>query len=410
MATQVFRLPEKAEKPLLAFLGLLYCYGLYRCFRSGGEDFRVFYHAAELVIAGRAHEIYANSPDRYLYAPGFAWLLGPLALLSGTAGLAVWSLLKFFAFGGMIRILSRKISWIAALAGAVFFIRPLLTELKYGQVNLLIVCAFVWAVRELMAETPHRTRTFVSWFVFAIAAAAKLFPMLLILLPFFMHPHDTARARPARFGVFAGVLLIGILPLFTLGFTGALDLHWVWRDALMSKGFPTETHNQSFLAFLVHTFSDEGFYSLMLGPKLYDYSIFNLPKNVIYGIGGVWSIGMSLAVLVGSWWVARTRQIAGAWALLAACVIPSHLVWKPYFVFAIPLAAYAFESARNSERRMPLLIWTLGAILVNCTSFDFIGRHAAARFEAHATPLWVTVALLAYSMATLRRTTSRVSG
>ena len=42
------------------------------CLLAGGHDFAVFYEAWNLVAHGRGTEIYTTSPDRFLYAPGFA--------------------------------------------------------------------------------------------------------------------------------------------------------------------------------------------------------------------------------------------------------------------------------------------------------------------------------------------------
>lgn len=397
-------------RQFLLFLSVgLFFYGIIRSFKGGGEDFRVFHHAAELVAQGKGLEIYADSPDRYLYAPGFAWLLAPVGMLPFTLGLVLWSGLKTFAFISMVRSLSSRFSLLAALLGTLFFVRPLLTELKYGQVNLLIVTAFVFAIDEFLKPSPQHRRLFFSWLIYAVAAVAKLFPAVLIWIPFLPMGDRRSKYLSARLGVCAGAVLLFFIPFLTEGLSGGMNLYFLWRDALLAKGFPTETHNQSFLAFLVHTFTDEGFFSLMRGPTKFDYSWFSVPKSVLYVLGMVWSVAVGGFIFLGSFWFTRTRDVRLACVLIALTVLPSHLVWKPYFVFMIPLAIACFSHALATQNRRALQVLGFGVLLVNLTSFDFVGRAMAARLEAHALLLWVSVALIVYLLVS-RKASSRLSG
>src|SRR5271167_1673575 len=90
----------RAGVPLVAFLAAL---GTFWAYQRGGHDFDVFYFAWKLVLQGRGLEIYNNSPDRYLYAPGFAWVFAPLGLLPKSLALAVWSFLEAWVLALMIR-------------------------------------------------------------------------------------------------------------------------------------------------------------------------------------------------------------------------------------------------------------------------------------------------------------------
>jgi len=78
----------------LGLTGMVVGLGTGWAFQRGGLDFDVFHAAWKLVLSGQPSEIYRSSPDRFLYAPGFAWLLSPLGLLPRGAALAIWCLSK----------------------------------------------------------------------------------------------------------------------------------------------------------------------------------------------------------------------------------------------------------------------------------------------------------------------------
>jgi hypothetical protein len=176
-----------------------------------------------------------------------------------------------------------------------------------------------------------------------------------------------------------------------------------WQQALLSKGFPTETHNQSFLAFLFHSFSGESFYSLMRGPTPYNYTWFKLPNQILYSLGMVWSLSLGLLLLLGTYFCGVKKDFRLGLILLAASVLPSHLIWKPYFVFAIPLASYVAFICETRKKGMSLFV--LGAVLINLSSFDFIGREWASVLEAHALYLWIMIVLLIVALKAKRPTT-----
>src|SRR4051794_40931474 len=78
----------------LTVLILLVGLGIFRAFSRGANDFAVFFEAWRLVLSGRGAEIYKVSPDRFLYSPGFAWLLAPFGFFPRSVSLALWCLSK----------------------------------------------------------------------------------------------------------------------------------------------------------------------------------------------------------------------------------------------------------------------------------------------------------------------------
>jgi len=392
----------KKNRIYLGIVAFIFAFGVYQALRRGGEDFLVFYHAGRLTLDGLGQEIYTNSPDRFLYAPGFAWFIAPFALIPWAISFPLWCLMKALSFGVMVKVLTRRFSALSVLLGILFFARPLLNELRYGQVNLLIVTLSVWALDSLFVNDKKAPKKFWAWFTFSIAAVAKLFPAVLIWIPFFPYRHGRADRLSARLGIFCGIFTLVFIPILTQGLDGLVLMYQGWQQALLSKGFPVETHNQSFLAFLFHSFSGETFYSLMRGPVLHDYTWISVPKSLLYSLGMVWSVSTGLLLLVGTYFCGIKKDFRLGLILLAASVLPSHLVWKPYFVFAIPLAIYVAFICETRKKGMPYFI--LGALLINLSSFDFIGREWASILEAHAHYLWITLVLLVVGLKAKRPT------
>jgi hypothetical protein len=385
------------------FLGALFAIGTYWSYSRGGIDFAVFHHAWRLVLEGRGGDIYTNSPDRYLYAPGFAWLLAPLGFLPQPAALALWCGLKAFALGSVIRFYAKyyseksSLSFPIALSIAAFAVcvmsRPLLIEIQYGQINLLILAVAVWALSEhFKKEEGQPWRESLSWFFLGILAFSKIFPSPLLMIPWVRKETASgARLKREQIAAISGVLITLVAPVTTLGFRGALQMIFAWRAALLEKGLPYESHNQSFVACLHHYFTTDPTHIISLGSQWVVLGKDILSLEVISMLSLAWTL-ISLGVLIG--WILKSpirdplRWIAVAIALI---FVPSHLIWKPYFVFGIPGAmVLAFSSQ----------YWLLGIafVLINLTGFDMIGGFLAGHLEAASLFLWVHLLLVLFLM------------
>jgi hypothetical protein len=172
-----------------------------------------------------------------------------------------------------------------------------------------------------------------------------------------------------------------------------------WRSALIDRGFPLESHNQSFGAFLQHYASGTATEiiaqhrrQLSLG-----YALFS-PLTIQF-LSAAWSFLIAGIILV---WILlkpkaielRNRFLIDRWiaVIVGLLVLPSHLVWKPYFVMGLPAAWVVIQSSQNSRKRWPWL--ALIAIFVNFSGFDTLGQVWGARFEAASILLWCHLALL----------------
>jgi hypothetical protein len=365
-------------------LGVLVSIGTYWSFDRGGHDFAVFFEAWRLVSHGQGSEIYQNSPDRFLYAPGFAWILSPLGFLPKTFALVLWSLGKAAAIYWMVQALASKLVELGeseetagaiAAGGFILVARPLLIDLQYGQVNTFILAVCLWALLAFLSPKPSSKRIAVAWFFLGVVAVSKLFALPLLLLPFFRLRREGSNS--AKLAGVSGVLFAGLIPAVTMGFSGTYSLMLAWREALIAKGLPFESHNQSFVAFLHHYFTVEPTHVISLGSTwvVLGDELLNLQR--ITELSFAWSF-IFIGVLAA--WILRPQKgesLRWAAIVIALLFVPSYLVWKPYFVLTYPLAVVLLWQYRSKK-------WLigLGFIAMNLTGFDLIGGYWAARLEA----------------------------
>jgi hypothetical protein len=381
------------------FLGALFAVGTYWSYTRGGIDFAVFYHAWRLVLEGHGVDIYTNSPDRYLYAPGFAWLLAPLGLLPQDGALALWCLLKAFALGAVVRFYAKYYSVknslpfasaVGIAAWAVWVMaRPLLIDVQYGQINVLILAVSVWAISEHFNVREGKAwKQALSWFLLGILAMSKLFPGPLLIIPWARRENVSAdRIQREKIASVLGALVTLVVPVISLGFHGALQMIFAWKAALLEKGLPYESHNQSFVAALHHYFTTDPTHIISHGSQWVVLGSELLSLEVISMFSMAWTL-ISLGFLF-AWLLKGPVRDPFRWAAVAIGLlfIPSHLIWKPYFVFGIPAAmVLAFSSQ----------FWLLGVVfvLVNLTSFDVVGGFWSGHLEAASLFLWAHLLLI----------------
>jgi len=361
--------------------------GIYRAFSRNGNDFSVFYQAWQLVVQGRGTEIYAVSPDRFLYCPGFAWLFAFLGAIPRNYSLALWCLAKvaiiFFIIIKLSKQFLQKDSFLAyglSVWGVILIARPLLIDFEYGQVNLIILGVCLWALLGRF-ESGSSIWAGLRWAGLSFAAVAKLFPIPLLIIPWVMTSNiSTKKLRIEKLGILLGAFIALALPVASVGFQGSLNLLNSWKNAVLARGLPLESHNQSFPALLYHFLSGSPTHVLSVGsaPVLLGYQV--LSEQTIQFLTLFWFC-FTFGILLG-WIVSGASRISSAtstlvWAAItiALIIIPSHLVWKPYFVISMPLAILLLHFVFAKQRsKIEYLLLIFFALMINFTGFDFVGK------------------------------------
>ena len=381
---------------------LLVVMGVYRAFSRGGNDFSVFYQAWKLVLAGHGADVYRVSPDRYLYSPGFAWVFSPLAWVSRPVALAFWCFGKILVLCYLVRKLAN--SWekdfsfssigVAAL-GVVLIARPLLIDFEYGQVNLLILGVCVWALYGHFDTKSSFFLDFIRWLVLSFISVSKLFPMPLMCIPWVVTAGVSIKKRRIeKVSIFLGAGLALFIPLATETWQTAFSLLVDWREAVLARGLPIDSHNQSFAALLYHYLSSypthvisEGMTSVSLGyPWLSPDQISLL--SLFWGLS---TMGLLLGWIFSGSIHAPLRWVAVTIGLL---IVPSHLIWKPYFVLSLPLAILIIRRMlRFKSPGLFLKVFLLFAG-INLTGFDFMGHYWGSYFESASLFLLIHLAMI----------------
>jgi hypothetical protein len=255
-------------------------------------------------------------------------------------------------------------------------------------VNVFILAGSVWALLSYFASRPSRTEISISWFVLGIVAISKLFALPLLLLPWF-RPRAQVTRRAQVFSIL-GFIAAATVPVLTLGISGAFNLFLAWREALISKGLPFESHNQSFIALLDHYFTTDPTHIIALGWKWIVLGHSLLSMQAITELSLAWAFIFMGALL--AWIVcAQTDTLRWIAVAIALLFVPSYLVWKPYFVLGYPLAVLLLWQYRHSKG----WLIALGFFAMNLTGFDVVGDYWAARLEAASIFLFVHLAYLA---------------
>lgn len=374
---------------------LVIALGNFWAFQRGGNDFKVFYSAAEILLSGRVHVVYLATPDRFLYAPGFAFWMIPFAIFPFLIALALWCALKTWLLVKTLRATETSMApW-----AVVILAKPILIDFQYGQINLVLICLAYLALKNHYDGLRRRA----YWFFLGALSLSKLILFPLALVPLF----GLKGIRKVRFAdihlyaFWGGVLITALLPLSIVlagkPLSQVIEMYWFWHGSLIDRGIPLESHNQSFLAFLFHVLSGVPTHVVSLH-EARDYGLgLKIPASYFSMAAAVWAILVAVA-LVKTLWRSSGKPIEIG-LILSLVILPSHLVWKPYFVFGIPLVVSLLDWVRWDQvswKKPGVILGTLVfvALLNNATGFDVIGYEWAAKLEAWSVLLWAHLLII----------------
>ena len=388
--------------------------------KHGAFDFQTYHFTAGLVLEGKLAEIYRLylPPNRYIYAPGLAVWMSPLAFVSRGAAFSVWTVLQIaailaVAWAWMKRTrLSENQTYALAVLAPLIFARPIIYILLYGTIDFFLFATCFWALLSRVDKAPSRGRVILSWAILTLLAIGKPMVAPLLVVPWIATRAVDRRVLEAeRVGQALGVIA-AVLPVWlVLGFSAGSRLHGEWIFSLIGRGMPIDTQNQSLAAFMFRWFTDRpaGVLALGTGPRVFGFGW--LASETVEKLASTWTC---LALIAGLGWQVLGRRYvdAATWVavLLAWILVPSHIAWKAYFVFGIPVAGLALASAardwgQGRRRATWLLLGCFAAI--NLTTFDFIGRRGQAYTEALSILFWAYAAIIALELSRLQASLKR---
>lgn len=200
-------------------------------------DFPDYYVAASILNNGQAEHLYdvqfqkavANQEQidtfggNYIYLPAFALLFRPLAQIPFPLAAEVWVIVNLILLYSSVRILlglaKLEVSeWQILVVFFVVLILPPVaaTVVVLGQINILMLFLLALAIRLIDIPSPRQDAELVGGYLLGLAAAIKLFPILL-LIPLALRRRWSSIAAACA-GV-VSVILVGIVGAGGLGIT-----------------------------------------------------------------------------------------------------------------------------------------------------------------------------------------------
>jgi alpha-1,2-mannosyltransferase len=392
----------RRQTALYAFVGLAAIFlSLWNAPRAGttsslyGNDFTVFYAAAERIVAtGNPYDIAIREHTPYLYPPLFAHLLAPLTFLSLPVASFLWTFGNCVAFALLFAASFQQIKETNAgprLAWLIAFLPLLLGNLALGQVNLWIAFLATFALtRDLERRTPWS-----AGLALALAISIKLTPAVLLV-------HFAARrswkllAWCAGFGVaLNGASFLALGPdrvaILRGWFNEVIVNGWKFNFAVSGN----QSLNGAFLRFLTTAPTD--------APRFPSVTILDtgsLAPTLFLCLCGL-LLGFSAW---RSYQSVRNEQAAHAAALAAcACLLLSKLSWVVHFTMLALPAALVAQNALDEKKKASRWL-ALGALLCFWSSFRFIPEALRIGAETFSFFTMVAVGFAAYCF-TARTTT-----
>jgi hypothetical protein len=344
----------------------------------------------------------------YPNPPVMALSLYPLARLPDAAGrlgishdaaLTAAALLLYFLKAGLTLLVFRWVfdmvaepgrpfpAWACVLAAALS-LRPILSDLQHGNINLIILFLVVASLAAFV-----RGRDFRSGLLMGLAVACKVTPAL--FLPYFLWK----RAWRALAGCAAGLVLFlwpGLVPAAFLGWDYNQQLVRSWYGVMVRpyvlEGRVTSEHNNQSLPGLVSrllthspsfsTYDDDDHYV----PTRYD-NLLDLDPRLARGV--VAACGVAFVLLAA--WACRTpasrrrgwRGAAEFGVVLLGMLLFSERTWKHHCVtLVVPFAVlcYHLASCRPGRGTRAFLVATLAtATLLIATTSSGVEDRAPGR-------------------------------
>jgi hypothetical protein len=395
------------NRALACALGLALAWALWQSVHRPGYDFATYHDAWRRVLAGEGAGLYREMPA-YLYAPVFAVAFAPLALLPPTMALFAWHAAKLALLAaafralrdaGVARGLAPARATTLVLGAALFGIRPLLLEIRLGQLNAILLAAavVVWLGRE---RPRPRGANVARWACLTVLAASKLLLLPLIGLPWLRSAGAAEIRRAERAGILVGLAVVATLPLLATGIEGWLPWHLDWLTNLRTKGVAAELGNSSVAATAARLIGGAATTALYAPGRTFDFSWLTLPPLVVSAL----TLATQLAAMLAFVALARRHSRRDEVGFLAVALALVHLAtptaYRYYFVTLIPLAfAWLLGATTDADRRGRAFALATGGAALLALNPGALGIALATWIDAYSP--WL-VAQLALAIGVLR--------
>jgi hypothetical protein len=371
----------------------------------------------QLLQIDSGENIYARF--NYPNPPIMALMLRPLADLPPLAGALTWYYTKvaltILSFLMIVRMVGTDTEpwapWAIGLA-VVLSLRPILSDLMHGNVNLLIlflVISTLYAYRSGWDAT--------AGIILALAIACKVTPAL------FIGYFAWKRAWRCLAGCAAGLILFfGIVPSLFLGWTENWDLLVSWFRQMVlpfvAGGAVTSDHpNQSLPGLVFRLFTESPSFSTYVNDVYTPTTYCNWLSLSPQAAG--WIVKGCMAAFVGLvLWTCRTppskrrdwRFAAEASLIMIGMLLFSERTWKHHCVtLALPFAVLSHRLLNVPQTRRSIVAAMIVAqVLIASTSTGLLPDRWAELAQVYGAFVAAFVVLIAVLVIQLRRQAVRI--
>jgi hypothetical protein len=401
----------------LAFLAVSIPYTAKVCKEDRDSRSAILRWRNQLLDLGEGVNIYER--HHYPNPPIMALLLYPLALLPPQVGSLVWFYVKagmaLMAIHWLLQLVETPgrpfPAWARALA-VLFGLRPVLSDLTHGNVNLFILFLLAAALRAFRQQWDRG-----AGLLLALAIACKVTPALFI--PYFAWKRAWQTLAACAAGL---VLFLGVLPSCFLGCRENAEDLVSWVEFMVVpyavRGEVTTEHqNQSLPGVLFRLTTDGASFSEFRGleyvPVAY-HNILSLPRPV-----ATWLLrGVALALVLLTAWACQTPanerrgwRLPAEFALVTlSMLLLSERTWKHHHVtLTLPAAVllYCLSVTRPGAGLRAYLVGSLvlAALLIAATGTGVpgFGDNLGKLAEVYGAYLAANLVLGAALVVLLRR-------
>jgi hypothetical protein len=345
------------------------------------------------VSGGSYYGLHADNLH-FFFTVAVWYLLSVLGILISTHLLACVLEQKNWREPPPVESPERRRWWLRRLVPLLICSTSLGTDLSRGQADILMLTAIATGIYLV-----SRHQGFRAGLCFALPAAVKLFPPLLLAYPFLRRQWRMA------FGVIAGLLiLLFALPAATLGIQRTKELYQCWYEVLAKPalGQGTDTSRLNELTGLGSTDNQ----SILTAVHNWKYFGVNSAQRPLEATATERDLasGIGIVLALGAMFVIGFRRVDSAHGLpvVAGLLIALGLLINPiihnfYFLLLLPLVSALVDFGLSQrEKKLPSSVFLAPVFLFfiadGLTRIPGIGHHLREWGVATASLLWLTVA------------------
>lgn len=310
-------------------------------------DFVDFYHPMAKVILTEKLPV-----KGYYYSAFFAILISPLGALPLSQAQIIWAILQMTLAVLLVWVGFKTLELPHPQKLLLLFLFltsfPLLHNLKWGQISVLMTLCILASMRLYQTDRP-----LLSALILAFAVSIKYYPIIFLLYPLLKRDFRFL----AAFGISA-LIFYAIIPSMILSPTNWIGFEQAVRQLLSDSKFAGDVNSQYFGHFVLRM--------IPLEDAPFKKKILSLTLQAVGGLVFLANIGLI--------WLAQKRQVKDSLIISTSLLFLSlpfiiQTSWSHYFVY-LPFCQMALLHISNRESKLTIAIISLSYLASSIFAFN----------------------------------------